>query len=166
MSKITQLKGLCLKKDSFTGINKNKCKVLALWGKYLAEEPFDYNELENIHDESDSESVSDCPNLVFDNKGTETVDVLETDTKTPNTSKNTHSSDVGFVCDHELDNTGYITVKYVKKKTITWNDKSVDKKGEPLSDLELEWDNDLNVYLSTNESSSDDKTWIRILEIV
>jgi len=140
MSKIKRLCGLCLKSSDFTGANKNKCKVLALWGKYLAEEP--------LGDE-------ECPLLASDDKVESTPETKEDKEDEPE-----------FVCDHELDDTGYVSVRRVKNKIITWNNGEVDKKGKTLDDLELEWDKDLEVYLSTNESDDDDQTWLRVLKIV
>jgi len=154
---------MCLKKDDFTGVNKNKCKVLAMWGKYLAEEPY-----------SDEESDDECPLLAFNDKG-DPVDVEGKENtkgakgaKDKENTKDTkdNESDSDFVCDHDLDNTGYITVRRVKNKIIKWNDGEMDKKGKALDDLELEWDKDLKVYLSTNEANDDDQTWIRVLKII
>jgi hypothetical protein len=81
-------------------------------------------------------------------------------------SKEGKDDEPEFVCDHELDDTGYVSVRLVKNKIITWNNGEVDKKGKALDDLELEWDKDLEVYLSTNESDNDDQTWLRVLKIV
>lgn len=172
MSKIKRLCGLCLKKDDFTGVNKNKCKVLALWGKYLAVEPLSDNE-------SDDE---ECPLLEFNDKG-EPVEVDKPDGSTPDPkenksdkqtkdTKNTRNTkdakdeEPEFVCDHTLEDTGYVTVRRVKNRIIKWNDGEVDTKGKALDDLELEWDKDLKVYLSTNEADDDDQTWLRVLKIV
>jgi hypothetical protein len=151
MSKIKRMCGLCLKSSDFTGANKNKCKVLALWGKYLAEEHFS-------EEESD---VEECPLLEFSNADKENKRI-ET-TQEPNEYKECKDE---FVCDHVLDDTGYVSVRRVKNKTIAWNNGEVDNKGKILDDLELEWDKVLKVYLSTNESEDDYQTWLRILNIV
>jgi hypothetical protein len=135
MSKIKRLCGICLKSSDFTGVKKNKCKVLALWGKYLAEEPFS--------DEESDDKVEPTPE-----------------------TKEDKEDEPEFVCDHELDDTGYVSVRRVKNTIITWNNGEVDKKGKTLDDLELKWDKDLEVYLSTNESDDDDQTWLRVLKIV
>lgn len=148
MSKIKRLRGLCLKSSDFTGVHKNKCNVLALWGKYLAEEPLS----------DDDSDVEVFPLLAVISKDKKTEPTHE--------AKEDKGDEPDFVCDHALDDTGYVSVRRVKNKIIMWNNGEVDKKGKVLDDLELEWDKDLEVYLSTNESDDDDQTWLRVLKIV
>jgi hypothetical protein len=152
MSKIKRMYGLRIKLNDSTGVNKNKCRVLAMWGKYLAEEPlseeeFDMGGCPLLHDKVDGDKPHD-----------------EKDEPTPKTNKDIDEPE--FVCDHELDNTGYVYVRIFKNKIIKWNDGEVDKKGKTLDDLELGWNKDLKVYLSTNESDDDDQTWLRVLKIL
>ena len=179
MSKIKRLFGLCLKKDDFTGVNKNKCKVFALWGKYIAEEH---------SSEEEHSSDEECPQLVFKEVTAESIESTskskedkkgkiesiestlkpkeDKERKIESDNSTSKTKELEFVCDHLLDDTGYLTVRRVKNRVITWNDGEVDTKGKTLNALELEWDTDLKVYLSTNESEDDDQTWIRVLKIL
>jgi hypothetical protein len=152
MSKIKRLCGLRIKLSDFTGTNKNKCRVLAIWGKHLAEEPLSDEEF----------GMGECPLLHNKVDGDKPQD--EKDEPTPGTNKDIDEPE--FVCDHELNNTGYVSVRLFKNKIIKWNDGEVDKKGNILDDLELEWNKDLKVYLSINESDEDDQTWLRVLKVL
>lgn len=71
-----------------------------------------------------------------------------------------------FICDHEIDDTGYTTVYRVKKNTIRWNDEEGDEDGKPMDDLEFVWDSALKVYLSTNDSDKYEQMWFRVLKTI
>jgi hypothetical protein len=172
MSKIKRLCGLRIKSSDSTGVNKNKCRVLAMWGKYLAEEPLSeeesymeesYMEESYMEESYMEESYMEECSLPHD---TDDCDKPRDEKNEPIPETNKDINEPAFVCDHELDNTGYVSLRLFKNKIITWNDGEVDKKGKTLDDLELEWNKDLKVYLSTNESDDDDQTWLRILKIL
>lgn len=155
MSKIKRLEGLCLKKKNFAVINKKKCKVLAIWGNYT----------ELIYDDDDDDDD------IY--KGLDRLDYVcraELEFGHPKTeeklSGSENESESEFICDHEINNIGYTTVRRVKNQVIKWNDGEVDKKGKALDDLELEWNDELKVYLSINESDDDEQKWLRVLKIV
>ena len=116
---------------------------------------------------------SSCHVEIFE-EVTDDVSENNTDTDDTNSQNDQKTSPVqddqsdqeNFVCDHEIKDVGYISVFRVKRKTIRWNDGSVDEKNNLLDDLELDWDSEDRVYLSTNEADDDDTVWVRILKIV
>lgn len=172
------LKGLYLKSESFTGINKNKCKVLAMWGSFIPDNQDSESAPMLIKNDKKNDGVQCNMAVIDDAYSMETLsDTLlnqridnhgeHDDPSTPDNPNNPDDSDDMYICDHDIENTGFITVRRSStSKNITWNDGQKDSNGKLLDDLELEWDKELRVYMSQNEYSDDDPTWVRVLQIV
>ena len=145
MSKITKLRGICLQKRNFV---EGRAKVTAMWGSVTLITD------SSSSDYSDAESNSDITASLMQDEPTSTDNSPDTERMSRN-----H--------EHDIDDTGTITVEYKATNKITWDDGGVDESGIKLCALDFTYSPDDGVYYSAlpppDNGDCDDQQWLRII---
>lgn len=145
MSKITKLRGICLRKKNFV---EGCTRVTAMWGSVTLTTP----------SSGDGEDGEDGEEKARQNLAASIVGAPDCESKAGEKTRD---------CDHNIDDVGTITVFYKASNQITWDDGGVDDDGLPLPVLDFTYSTDDGVYYSPLpcDGDGDDQQWIRVISL-